>query len=408
MMLRDTIVYLGSAIAAKALPFIMLPLVTRLVSPDQVGAAFLLMLYWSFSNAVVSGNGYSYLSRRYYEMHSDDVSRLASNVLAANALLCGLATVLFVIARFVFPEVAEPFGSYLLFLPFGSFLQAGVTIATTLARFEQRPFRFMFYEISFAIASTVGVIFYIIYIDTDWGYQFWSIGLAVIAVFFLVLVLERRFQRSELSKQEVLSVLRFCMPQIVYVIGGIALSIGDRYLIGQILSTQILGVYAATYMLCSAFNILVDAYVRSYSPTQFKLINNEGIGTISGRILLVRSAGVLLLMAVLLTIILWLAFSIIYPPEYMDGRPLVPMFIAGFLFFGIYKLLNPFILAMHLQNQLVVILVTTAAISLALDYVLLEKWGILIAGLVTMGSYLVLAATSLAIYIQGLKREGHS
>ncbi len=408
MMLRDTIVYLGSAIAAKALPFIMLPIVTRLVSPDQVGAAFLLMLYWSFSNAVVSGNGYSYLSRRYYELNSDDVSRLASNVLAANALLCGLVTVLFVIASFIFPEALEPFGSYLLFLPFGSLLQAGVTIATTLARFEQRPYRFMVYEIGFAIASTVSAILYILYIDTDWGYQFWSIALSVIATFVLAFVLERRFQRPELSNQEVLSVLRFCMPQIVYIISGIALSIGDRYLIGQILSTQILGVYAATYMLCSAFNVLIDAYVRSYSPTQFKLINNEGIGTSSGRILLVRSAGVLLLMAVLLGIILWLAFSIIYPPEYMDGRQLVPMFIAGFLFFGIYKLLNPFILAMHLQNQLVVILVTTAAISLALDYILLEKWGILIAGLVTMGSYLVLAATTLAIYMQGLKRDSHN
>lgn len=408
MVFRNAMVYLGSAIVAKALPFFMFPIVTRLVPQDQVGVASLFMLYWSFSNALVSGNGYSYVSRRYYELDSGDVSRLVSNVLAANALLCATVTLFFVIARFAFPEAAEPFGSYLLLLPFGSFLQAGVTIATTLARFEQRPFRFMFYEIGFAIVSTAGVILYILYVDTDWGYQFWSIALAVIAVFLLGFLPERRFQRSGLSRQEVLSVLRFCMPQIVHVISGIALSIGDRYLIGQILSTQILGVYAATYMLCSAFNVVIDAYVRSYSPTQFKLISDQGIGAISARILFVRSAGVLLLLAVLVSVLLWLTFAIIYPPEYLAGRPLVPMFIAGFLFFGIYKLLNPFILALHLQNRLVFVLVTTAVISLALDYLLLEEWGILIAGLVTMGSYLVLAAASLAIYLQGLNRDSNS
>ena len=399
--------YLGSAIVGKALPFFMLPIVTSLVPQDQVGAASLLMLYWSISNALVGGNGHSYLSRRYFELHPHDVSRLLSNVLAVNALLCSALTVFFLFIWLVFSETAMPFGGYLLFLPFGSFLQAGVAIVSTLARFEQRPFRFMFYEIGFAVASTAGVILYIRYIDTDWGYQFWSIAVAVIAMFSLGFLPERRFQMSELSRREALSFLQFSMPQIIHVMSGIALSIGDRYLIGEILSNQILGVYAATYMLCSSFNVMIDAYVRSYTPTQFKLINEQGICNMAGRILLARSAGVLFLTSVLFSVLLWLSFSMIYPPEYIAGRPLVPMFIAGFLFFGIYKLLNPFILALRLQNRLVVVLVTTAVISLALDYLLLEDWGILIAGLVTMGSYLVLAAASLAIYLQGLNRDSN-
>lgn len=407
-MLRNASVYLGSAIAAKALPFFMFPIVTRLVPQDQVGVASLLILYWSFSNALVSGNSYSYLSRRYYELHPKVVSRLVSNVLAANAVLCAGVIVVFVIAWLAFAGAFEPFGSYLLFLPVASFLQAGLAIATTLARFEQRPFRFMMYEIGFAVVSTASMIFYIQYIETDWGYQFWSIVLGVISLFLIGFLPERRFQRSALSREEVLTVLRFCVPQIVYVISGIALSIGDRYLIGQILSTQILGIYAATYMLCSAFNVVIDAYVRSYSPAQFKLINDEGVSAISARILFVRSAVVLLLLAVLVSVLLWLTFSIIYPPEYITGRPLVPMFIASFLFFGIHKLLNPFILALNQQNLLVFALTTIATISLILNYVLLKEWGILIAAIVTMGSYLALATASLAIYVKGLKHEYNS
>lgn len=405
MVIRNAIIYLGSAVAAKALPFFLLPFVTRTIAPDQVGTASLFMLYWAITNAVVGGNGHAYLSRRYYHVDKEEVGGIISNIFVANTILALGLLVVLAGAELLSPGLLAPFNTLLLFLPLGALMQVGVTMATTLARFEQRPFKFMFYELFMAAITTAVTITYILYVQRDWAYQFWATGLGVASVFGLSLLVERRYRFRQVRRKEVISVIRFCIPQTFHLFSGIALSVGDRFFIRHLRPNEELGIYAATYMLSSTFMVLVDAYVRSYSPSLFLAIKEEGVETGTGQKLFFRSAAALFFLALAASTVIWFAFGTIFPEEYASGRVLVPLFVSGFFFFSIYKLIFPFIISMDLQNRLVVSLVSIAAMSLALDYFLLERWGLIVAGIMTAVSYFALAMFSVLVFVFGRRQS---
>lgn len=404
-MVRDTFIYLSSTIFAKSIPFCLLPYITRLVPQHEIGKATLFMLYWAIINALISGNSHSYLSRRYYHHDKEERQPLIINILISNIIsLIFYTSLIFYVSRF-FPEMFSPFNNIILLVPALALIQVFITLSTTVYRFERKPWRYMMCEMGMSITLATTTLLYITYINDNWYYQFWGL-VSGLAVTFIITIIKSPLERlTPPSYSEVKAIILFCIPQTMHLLSGLLLAIGDRYLIGQLISTRELAIYAATYLLCTTYLVLADAYTRSYAPEIYRLLKLQGNASSDAIKLLIKSGCGFLVVCVCSYLAIISLFDTIFPIQYNSGKSLVPYLMLGFYFFTIYKILYPFIIVYRRQNYVVITSIITAITGLLILKSNLQSSGLHLAAIVTMISYMAVAKIAILLCVSNMRSQ---
>jgi O-antigen/teichoic acid export membrane protein len=387
------------ALASTIPPLVSLglsPFLTRHLSPSDYGALTLLNSFISLAAGVTQlGLGSAFFRAYSYDYTSEDDRRAVLST--ANTLLCLVSIITVVGVTLLAPSLAN------LLLGRSSYrnlivLAAGVVLLQNLAvpafawlRAESRP---LFYSL-LAIANilillianivlvgvfSLGIVGSLI--ATGSGYV--CVTLCMIPLVFIRAGIKLRFDIAR-------SMLAYGVPLIFNVISYWALQVLDRYLLSLLGSLSQTAEYAVAYTLGSALSVIViSPFGLAWPTVLFSIAKRKDAAQIFQH--LFRWFSMFLLFAAFgLSLAATILLKWLFPVVYHSAAPIIPVVSVSLAFYGAYYV---FVTGINIKRKtwLIGVFSTIAAlINLALNLVLIPRYGAMGAATSTLLAYIALA-----------------
>ncbi len=395
--LRNGVIYGAANAISAGVPFLLLPVLTRALSPADYGRVISFFLLVSLSTAFAGLSVHGAVGVKWFERADRD---FAGFVGAALAL--ALASTLF--SGLLLWGAAVPFkGSFDLDRRFWflAAAQAGSTVIlgvrTALWQSQGRALNAATLQVLAAVLN-VGmslVAVFALHLGGDgriYGSVCASVACAVLGAGLLVRGHEARWPHRGADFREL---LRFGVPLIPHAFAGVLLASADRFSVASLLGPGPLGIYGTAAQLGMVLVVLGDAGNKALSPWVYAQM---GRGSIRAHLRVVGVAYALvpvwLLVAVGGWLFLELAGGLVVGPRYLPAIDLSIWFLLGGAMSASYlNIANLFFFSSRTE-WLSVATIASGAIAVLLAPPLARRFGVTGAAL----SYLCVQSIGLGLF----------
>jgi O-antigen/teichoic acid export membrane protein len=390
MLFRHGLTYLWARGLPSIINFAAIALFTRLLTPDEFGLYAMVIASVFLVNAVIFV--WLRLSLLRFAGSAKNQSQLLSTVLACFLVLVGLNAIL---ALIVLPFVAD--GSQRNLMLFGMlllWLTAWLDLTSDFLRAQLQPQRYGYVNLlkSVTSISVGGALAYL-----GWGAWGLLVGLAL-ATALPILVYGHKIWTGihlrHVDKELIQRLLRYGLPLTASVACSLVVRGSDRILLGWLLNSSVVGVYAAGYDLAqNSLEALIMIIDGAAFPLAVHALEQDGVQAAQRQL----SQNITMLLTVALPAALGLAMvapnlaHVVLGSQFqIEAAHLIPWVALAVLLSGIrtYYIDHAFLLGKNTMAQLLV-LGLAAAVNVVLNLIWIPTHGILGAAWATVIAYLV-------------------
>lgn len=393
-------IYLASAVVAKAVPLLMVPVLARLLPPQEFATASLFIAANSVVLALVGMNMQANIASNFYSAGREAIAVIVGNVLCVAGIVAmlgfGLAACVALVTETVF-SIPSPW-----FLPMPALAAAMLVSAlnATLLRQQSRALAFAGFEIGLALASAASSLVLVAMTDLGWKGIVVGFGLAqgLVALLAAIRMARAGYLAFAPTGAGLLSVLGFSLPLVPHALAGTVLAVSDRFFIETMAGLREVALYSVGYTFGMAMSLITEAAMRAWSPWVYRLLA-EGGASAEARI--VRS-GYLLAASFIVgsAFVAWAAESFLgalMPPAYQGSADFVAWVTLAYAIRGIYQVFFPMIVHARATSALATNAFFVVAANLVLNYLLIGRYGAIGGAYATV---LAFALSALLAFIQ--------
>lgn len=333
---RSGAIYGLANILAASVPFLLLPVLTRALSPSEYGEVVSFFMLVSVSSALAGLSLHGAVGVRWLEASRGDpksYTRTAVFLVAISTLLAaGLAALLGPAAGLdLSPSVCA-----MAAVIAGCMALQGMRFAVWQSCHQALPAATL-QVVSAVLNGGLSLIAVLLFL---WG-STGRIGGAMVAYLaiagFSVLSLSRSMGDSKSSLRDVTALLRFGLPLMPHAMAGALLGNLDRFAVSAQLGAGALGIYGAASQLGQVINVLADAVSKAITPHMYSLLARD---TIRDQLRVVAlsylSVPAWLLLALGLWVVLLLFGEVLLGYQYLEAVDLAVWFLIGGALTGAY------------------------------------------------------------------------
>lgn len=385
-------IYMGTHILNASIPFLLLPIITRYLSPEEFGiySMFKVVVGIAFSIIGIGINGA--ITRVYYNKEKDELAKYVANsflLVTVNSILIYLLFCLF--SDFISATTYIP-QSWLWTVIFASYGKVLFQATLTLWQVENKPFTYGVFQILQTIVNFSLNVLFVISLNLNWmgAILAEAIAFAGFGLLGFLFLLKNKRLKFQYDYTDIKHILSYGSPLILHVIGIYIISTSDRLLITAMVGIAETGVYAVGYQIGMIIMVLQDAFNKAWVPWLFSNLkrNNENI-----KIKIVRITYfyffIILILALLLYIISPLILKVMIGPGYQGADKFILWIGIGYAFNGMYKMVTNYIFYEGRTYYLAIVTLLTAVINVVLSYCFIKLFGAVGAAQATAISYLI-------------------
>lgn len=347
---KNGFVYILGEILNKAIPFLILPVLSDYLSPAEYGIVSNYVVTITLFLIIITLSSSSYISVMFYKVSSKELSSIVSNVLGLFLVMSILALPLIFFVSDTLGDILKVDYKWLYALVALSFSMAVNEVYTSLLRLKEKALSFIIFKITqLAINLSISLVLIVTY-DYGWEGRLYGIGVAYIlfalASLFLI---KKEFQGFfSIKKTQLRKILKFGLPLIPHSL-QIWLRTGlDRYLLGIILGTSVVGIYAIGFQISSVVVIITAAGAKFLGPFLMKKMSALGTNsTVNEQQLKIQITKTILLFSVMYLAIgvVSIIAGVYFIPyflnvRYVESIEVIYWIIPAFIFEGIYTIFN--------------------------------------------------------------------
>lgn len=172
--------------------------------------------------------------------------------------------------------------------------------------------------------------------------------------------------------------LRFGVPLIPHALGGIMLSLSDRFIIMLLLGAAMTGNYAVGVQVGMVVGVLAEAFVKAFGPYLYGELKDSSD---ESRLKITRQCAVVLLLFLCLAFTYVVTLPYVYPflvdEAYSDSLAIAQLVGFGNAFMGMYYVVAGFIFFSEKTGYLSKLTLLVGFFSIGLTFVLVEYLGVL-------------------------------
>lgn len=376
---RSVVTYASANVINSAIPFFLLPVLTRILSPAEYGVVAMFTTLMSALAAFTGLSLHGAVSVRYFSIDTDHPRFVGTclSVLAASTSLALLFVWLFSapLSNGVNLPVAWLFAAVL-----GSAVQTVINIRLVMWQVEGDVLRYGFFQVTQTLLNMSLSLYLILVLGLGWEGR--GLGIAAAVFIFGVLALfslqrEGRI-RWKLDRDYIKASLRFGVPLIPHSLGGLMLSMSDRFIIMSILGAAATGSYAVGAQLGMLLGILADAFVKAFGP---HLYGQLKVADDVIRVKIVWQCWVVFFIFLFLAILYVFLLPYVYPFLVGDGygSSLVVAQLIGFgnAFMGMYYVVAGFVFFSEKTGFLSRLTLVVGFLNVVVTLFLVERLGAL-------------------------------
>jgi O-antigen/teichoic acid export membrane protein len=375
-LLRTTLVYALTNLASSGVPFLMLPVLTRVLSPHDYGMFTAFSLAVTCLAALTGLSVHGAVAIRYFESDRFDLPRYVGacfTILLTTTAAVSLVT----IAAAPWIGALGVSAGWVLVATLVSACQFAVQIRLLLWQSAGQAWRYG--ALRLAQASTDAATSLLLVLAAGLAWQGRALGITAAALLAAAIgmatLVRDRSVRFSSSMQYVPDALRFGAPLVVHTLGGLLITTGDKMIVGSLLSLRDLGTYAVAAQLATVLNVLYDALFKAFQPWVI-----ERALLVDRRRAVVRTIYKLLLgttaFGVVFLAVAYLGYPHLVGDSYRDGIALLaPLVAAGIVRCG-YFATAIFISVAGRNEHLAVNSIVSGGLGLAAAALLVPRIGI--------------------------------
>lgn len=394
LFLENFIFYGGLSMIEKALPFITLPIITRLlVDPSAYGIADMFNLIISFGSALAILGMYDAIFREFFEdkdnkEYQKRVTATGMNIVLISGLIVMLGVIICrnIIGKQIFRSLE--YSNLVILSGIGIYLSAinGVVAAPTRMRNQRK-----IYLIRGLTFPLLGFLITIISIKLGYTYEaliYGTIGMSLISVISFYILNKRDFSLKIFDKKIAKELFKIGIPLVpTFLIYWVFHSM-DRIMINRILGSSELGIYTVGSKVSSVSQLIYSAFAGGWSYFAFSTMKDENQVETNSKVF--EYLGIIsIFMYILSQPFISPVFNFFLKGEYIRGKE-----VFAFLF------LSPLILMLYqtVGNQVIVIkksylgtlaLLLGAVLNIILNFIFIKSHGIEGATFSTLNSYIL-------------------
>lgn len=393
--IKSSVIYLSSSILNKAIPFLLLPILTEYLSPDEYGVLSIFQLLISFSTAFVGMNMSANISKNFFKYNKQQTSLMIGNILMILSLTTLIYFVITLGVSFYYQEIFSVPSNWVVIIPILSFMFMINTINLTILRNQEKAILFGIYEIAnTAVNMGVTILLLLMY---HYGWYSQAVGITIAyTLFFIISLLHMRknsFIILRYDRKEARKVMKLSIPLIPHVVGGIIISLSDRFFIERMVSLEMVGIYSVGYMFGMVVMLFTDAFIKSWSPWFYKMLPDAD-NTKKIKIVKYSYLYILATFIIAFGISIFSKFIIPYVVDvrYAGAEIYVFWIAIGYAVHGVYKIFFPYLVHISKTSFLGVSTVIAAVLNLIFNYFLIKECGAIGAAYATVLSFIISAS----------------
>lgn len=392
MIVKHSILYMGSSIFSKAIPFLLLPILTNYLTPEEFGLFSIYQILLAFCIAFLGMAIQTNISSNYFKVNKDELSQYFGNIVFIITFNVSLALILISIFGFIKDSLFSIDLKYLYLLPFLVFISIIFELYTTLLRSQKKALKFAIVEISNTVLRFSTVCLLVVFFGFGWeSFPIGSIlGLSLISVYCIFSLIQQGYLKLKYDKETLKNILALSLPLIPHAIGGMSIAMSDRLFIERIVGIKEVGIYAVGYSFGMIVSLFSDAFIKAWAPWFYEKMNNLSE---SSKKQIVKVTYLYILFILMVSIFVYLAALFLIPimtsAEYHSAINYVFWIALAYSMQGIYKIFFPYLVHFSKTKYLAITTLLAAILSLIGNYFFIHEYGAVGAAYSTILAFIV-------------------
>jgi len=280
-LVKNTLAYTLSASATKLIAFLMLPILTRYLTPSDYGIVATFQIILSVMMVLVTFNTPDAILVNYFKIGKKRMGVYVGNiffVLFTNFILT-ISIIYFLKGSFShllkFPE------SWLITIAIIALSQTIITIALILWQMERKPLPYGMFNILQAITTISLSLYFIIILGLQW--QGRLLGIIIASIIFGIIALYSIYKRGYLkfsfNKNYIKNALFIGVPLIPHALGGLIRTGIDKIFINSMVNVGATGIYTVGYQVGMIIGVLGSSFNVAWAPFLFSRLKEDNYQT---------------------------------------------------------------------------------------------------------------------------------
>tara|TARA_B110000263_G_C15267380_1_gene491790 strand:+ start:67 stop:1509 length:1443 start_codon:yes stop_codon:yes gene_type:complete len=395
---RQSFIYGFGHLLTRSVTFLLLPLYTHRLAPEEYGVVSLIYAFIAFANILfIHGMDIAYM--RFQGMEKTEENK--RTLFSTSFLWLFLSTLILGSLMYFFSQNLASItvgGKYtkIIQLSVGIlFFDTLIALPKVLLRLENKAYHFIFLE-SIHVFIVLGFnVWWIGFLHLDLKHIFISNLIASGTIFLLVVPtilksLEFRFNAYRWNELFI-----FALPYIPAGIASITNELIDRYMINWLVDENAVGLYSASYRLGIFMLIIVVAFKFAWQPFYLKQADRKDAPQLfarAGTYFLLITSFLFLFVSFFIEYLVQIPIgnNSIISPTYWASLSIVPVVLLAYIFLGVFLVQLPGIYIKKKNVWIPVLNGTAAVINIFLNLILIPRYGYKSAAVATLVGYCVM------------------
>jgi O-antigen/teichoic acid export membrane protein len=362
----------------QAIPFLVLPVLTRYLAPGQFANVALFSFYLAIATALTGASVPTVIEKHFFE---SDKKRIA--MLIGNSLLIVLA---FSLAAMLAIGISYPFLKknfdlnlfWLLLVPLSACAVNVFSLGLAVMRNEKKRLLFGKHQIGNTVVNIAVSLLLVVVFLRGWQGRVWGIIVSSIVSMLLAYFYLRAngYVSFAISKKHLQRILAVALPLMPNSFQAVIIAQVGIFFIQLYFSKELLGVYAVAFQLAYAVRLLNNVLALSWSPYLFEqFAKMDEINRLYLARMFLALVALMLLAVAFITVFSGKILMVMTAVKYWDAKKFIPWFAAGFFFQGVYIFFMPFLIKFEKQKYISKISFFNMAAMIALNFWFIRVFG---------------------------------
>lgn len=408
---KGSLLYAFGQLLTKASAFLLIPLYTRFLTPEDYGI-FGYLQFMLLIMATIFMFGFYGAQTRFFYQHKNESEVIGEYLFTINlwlfaVLLPGVLLVIFFgenVYKLFGPDDV-PFYPYVPLIAWTIFFQVMNQLVISFWVARKAYLKTTLLQLCLFFLITGFAVYLVVFREMGAEGKIKSVLYGQMVFFFLAYFPYAKQFIFKIRWQYLAFSLSYGLPIVIHLLSGVMHSSIDRAILADMVPVAELGLYTLGYQVGTAMSIVTTSVNRAWQPSYYDIMGSSDPKK-DHHIRRTFNLWLILMSVICTTGILWGGdiLELITPEQFHGATVVVPYVMLGYFFYGLYYFAVSPIFFYNKTIWLPWFTVAAAAVNIGLNFLFIPYLGITGAALATTISMVFQAGV---VYIFGRKLHNH-
>jgi O-antigen/teichoic acid export membrane protein len=373
-------IYFGANIINAAIPFLLLPVLTRVLTPAEYGTVAIFLVMVGLFSSVTGLSVHGAVGVRFFQLSKNDFADYVSSCVGILIVSTAFTLVLLLMFQHWVVDLSGLSIDWLIIAVLISGAQFLINIRLSIWQVAGFAWRYGGLQISRSMLDASLTLVLLLVLGMAWQGRLlgmaYSIGIfALVGVYWLYK--DGYLRRPSAWHDHADDAIKFGFPLIPHAIGSMLIFLTDRLIINKKLGSDAVGIYMVALQLGMAISLITDSFNKAYAPWLYEGLNKKSkilnIKIIKGTYLyffLILAAGS--------------SYGLVAPylmpyfigEEFLNSSDLIIYISIGFSFGGCYYMVANYIFFANKNAILAFVTISAGILNIPITYFMVKNFGI--------------------------------